>query len=461
MRAAPQFVVLVILLLLVAAMSLWPRRAEQIAVLADEGRHGEAIALIEGRLAEHPRDPGLLAALGRSRAALGQYRQALEAIDAYLTMRPGDLAARERQAALLLQNGLSDRYLDALDRLVAARPSPAQVSRLIALYRLHGRFDDELRILRIYADRRMLSLAQVERLGALLAERKHWLEARRWLQWADARAAPGVSAGRLLLLEVLLLSNESDQAWRRAQEWMKSWRSAFLSVKLIEMMARSGRAAQAAELAVKSMELMPEAALDIAGVLARHGHQAIAREMLARWADRITSPSVEQVRGFVYVSAQVGSAQAPIMRLLHLVRAGADPAAQGQLAEELANAFGKQALAPIWPLLPRDAFLVRPLFAAELSIFAGNDELARRFLLRTDPAQLAADERMRWLSLLRAVETPSGAFDRLAALWGAGRLPPELLPSFADAALKAGRPDMHDRIWSSLRLAPGAVGVPR
>ena len=97
MRAAPQFVVLVILLLLVAAMSLWPRRAEQIAVLADEGRHEEAIALIEGRLAEQPRDPGLLAALGRSRAALGQYRQALEAIDAYLTMRPGDLAARERQ----------------------------------------------------------------------------------------------------------------------------------------------------------------------------------------------------------------------------------------------------------------------------------------------------------------------------------------------------------------------------
>jgi hypothetical protein len=36
-----------------------------------------------------------------------------------------------------------------------------------------------------------------------------------------------------------------------------------------------------------------------------------------------------------------------------------------------------------------------------------------------------------------------------------------LLPSFADAALKAGRPDMHDRIWSSLRLESGAVGVRR
>jgi tetratricopeptide (TPR) repeat protein len=462
MRAAPQFVVLVILLLVVAAISLSPRRAEEVAALADEGRHEEAIALIERLLTEQPGDPSLLAALGRSHAALGRYRQATDALDAYLTLRPADLAARERQAALLLQSGLIDRYFDAMERVVAARPSAAQVSRLVELYRLHGRFDDELRALRVHADRGMLSLAQVERLGALLAERERWLEARRWLRWADAKRAPGFSEGRLLLLEVLLLSNEPEQAFRHAQVWMRRWRSAFLSVKLILMMARSGLAAQAAELAITSIELMPEAALDIAGVVARNGQQAIARQMLARWADLTTNPTAEQLRGFVYVSALVGDAHAAIVRLLRLARTGGDRAAQAQLAEELANAFGKQALASIWPMLPRDVFLARPLFAAELSIFEGDRELARRFLAQADPARLTAEGRTQWLALLRVVETPPGVFDRLAALWGEGRLPPELLPAFADAALKAGQPGMHDLIWSSLRLPPGAVGgVPR
>ena len=91
-----------------------------------------------------------------------------------------DPAARENEAEMLLQNGLLDRYLDSFARLVAARPLSDRIKQLIGLYRLHGRIDDELATLRAYAGTSMLGLAEIQRLGAILAERGDWLEAERW-----------------------------------------------------------------------------------------------------------------------------------------------------------------------------------------------------------------------------------------------------------------------------------------
>ena len=451
MKVAPQFVLLVIVLLVLAVVSLSPRRQERLAVLADEGRHKEVIALIERQLTKGPSDPDLLAALSRSYAALGEYDRAIEAFDAYLAVRPDDLAARERQAELLLQNGSVDHYLDALARLVAAQPSPSRVTRLIELYRLHGRVEDELATLRAYAASAMLEPFQLERLGAILAERANWREARQWLELADQTAPPDASTGRLLLLDVLIQGNEIDQAYRRAQAWMTTWRSPFLAGKLILRMAQSGLAAPASGLALKYAEMTPEHIFEMAGLLARKGRQELAHQMLAQWADRTTNPTGEQLRAFVHASVLIGDAQVPLLKLAQLMRSGADPATQGELAEELANAFGKAALVSIRPLLSNEALLTRPLFAAELSLFEGNRELARWFLNRTEPARLSPEQRATWLALLRRVETDADVFDRLAALWDDGRLPAELLPPFADEALKLGQVRMHGLIWNSMR----------
>jgi Flp pilus assembly protein TadD len=137
MRTPHQFVVVVIISLIVAAVVMLPRRGEQAAMLAGEGRHKEAIALMERRLADAPGDPELLAALGRSYAAVGETGRAIDTLDVYLTVRPGDLTARKRQAELLLHSGSIDRYLDAMARVVAAQPSPREVTGLIEFYRLH------------------------------------------------------------------------------------------------------------------------------------------------------------------------------------------------------------------------------------------------------------------------------------------------------------------------------------
>jgi tetratricopeptide (TPR) repeat protein len=451
MRTAHQFILVVIVSLLGAAVVLSFGREEHAAMLAGEGRHREAIALLERRLADAPHDPELLAALGRSYAALGEVHRAIDAFDAYLVMRPDDPAARERQAELLLQSGLIDRYLDALALVVAAQPSPSQVTRLIELFRLHGRVEDEMATLQAYAGRAMLETPQLERLGAILAEQGNWRAARQSLELADQKAPPDASAGRLLLLEVLIRSNEVDLIYERAQAWMMAWRSPFLSGKLILRMAQSGLTVPASGLALKYTDMMPDDTFDMVGLLAGKGYQDLAHQMLVRWADRTTKPTGRQVRAFVQASALVGDVSGPLVKLVQLVRSGSDPATQGQMAEELANTFGKPALVAIRPLLSNEMLLTRPLFAAELSLFEGNREMARWFLNRTEPAQLPPERLAGWLVLLHRVETDADAFKRLAVLWNDGRLPAELVPHFADEAVKLGQARAHDSIWRSVR----------
>jgi tetratricopeptide (TPR) repeat protein len=451
MRTAHQFVLVVVLSLVVAAVLLLPGREEHAAMLAGEGRHREAIALLERRLVDDPGNANLRAALGRSYAALGEIDRAIEAFDAYLAVRPDDLVARKRQAELFLHGGLTDRYLDALARLVATKPTPREVTRLIELYRLHGRLDDELATLRTYASKALLEPAQLERLGAILAARGSSREARQWLELAVQKGPPEVDGGRLLLLELLIQDHELDAAYQRAQAWMLAWRSPFLSGQLILRVAKSGLAAPASGLALRFVDMMPNDTFEVAGLLASKGRQDLAQAMLARWSDRAIAPTATQWRAFVQASVAVGDLHGPLLKLMQLVRSGSDAAAQGQLAEELANALGEPALGTIRPLLTNEALLSRPLFAAELSFSEGNPELARWFLNRTEPDRLSPERAETWLALLRRVETDADIFRRLAELWSDGRLPAQLVPSFADEALKLGHVEVYEVIWKAIK----------
>lgn len=451
MRATQKFILMVVVALVAAAAIMSPGRQEHAAMLAGEGRHKEAIALLESRLADAPNDPDLLGALGRSYAMLGDVARARDSFDAYLRIRPDDLTARWSETELLLQNGMTERYLDTLARVVAAEPTPDRVTRLIELYRLHGRFEDELVTLQTYARKAMLEPPQLERLGALFAERGNWREAQEWLELADRKAPPDASAGRLLLLEVAIHNNELDRIYPRAQSWIKAWRNPHLSGKLIIRMARSGHTAPAARLALEYPDAMPGDTFQMVDLLAHRGRQDLAIQILTRWADRTAKPTASQLRAFVQASARVGDVRGPLAKLVQLARAGADPVTQGEMVEELAATFGKSVLAGVRPVLSSKVLLTRPLFAAELSLFEGNGEMARWFLDRVEPAKLPPERSADWLALLHRVETDADVVKRLTVLWNDGRLPPELLPYFADEAVKLGRVKMHDSIWDSAR----------
>ncbi|RBP07136.1 tetratricopeptide repeat protein [Roseiarcus fermentans] len=449
MTRARLFIVVVIGSLLAAAAVLSPKRGEQAAMLAGEGRHAEAIALLERRLAAAPGDPDILAALGRSYAALGEVSRAVAAFDAYLAARPDDGAAREREAELLLQGGMTDRYLDAMARVAAERPTPARVTRLIELYRLHGRADDEARALETYAEKGDLDSSQLERLGALLAVRGEWRESRKWLEQADLDAPPEASEGRFLLLEVMISIGAVDDVDARLKAWMADWRSPYLSGKLILRVAQSGDAGEAARLAVAYADSAPDAALDMASFLAGKDCPGLARAMLVRWADGARGADGPHLHAFVQLAARLGDPGDGLRVVLRLARSRSNASALGQLAEDLVDAFGAPMLSAVRPLLSNEVLAARPLFAAELTLADGNPEAARWYLRRVDPEALRPERLAPWLALCRRLEMAPEAMAGLAKLLAEGRLPADLAPGLARDTAKRDRVMALDLIWNA------------
>lgn len=435
---------------LIGGSLLVPRGEEHVTMLARDGLYDTASRELSALRNSGDRRPHILMQTHLLHERRGDRAGSLQALEAYIAVRTDDIAAREKRAEHLLQAGQLERYLEALSELVAVNPSSDRIHQLLALYRLHGRFDDELALLKVHAEGKYLRHAHFERLGAVLAERGDWAAAQRWLHKADQSAPSHESSGRLLLFDVLLEMGRSADAFQRARIWIPEWRSAYLSAKLILRIAQAGFGEQASALARLCSDAMPRATFDIAGVLTKRGHGTISQHMLAHWAHSQFNPSGDQLRSYVHASIQAGDARGPFLKLGHLVRGGAEPVMQARLAEELAHAYGFAAIAPLRSLLSTSALLSRPLFAAELAVFEGNLHLARWFVTTVNPTELSPEERHAWLMLLRKVETRRAVFERLARLWTDKRLPPEFFRILMDEARQMGQTQFHDAVWASM-----------
>ena len=66
MTAPARFIILVIGIVVAAAVLMAPRGNERLAMLQDEDKHAQIIALLEPRIARGENDPNLLATLGRA-----------------------------------------------------------------------------------------------------------------------------------------------------------------------------------------------------------------------------------------------------------------------------------------------------------------------------------------------------------------------------------------------------------
>jgi len=433
-----------------AGYFLLPRAEEHVTMLARDGLYEAASKELSALEDSGANRPDLLIQTHLLREKLGDHVGALNALTAFLAIRPNDFAAREKQAELFLQSGEIDHHLAAMAKLASIRPSVERLSWLLELYRLHGRFDDELALMQLFAESGYLEHTQLERMGAMLAGRGDWAGAIKALHLVDQRAPNEASSGRLLLFDVLLQSDHVDEAAERAHAWMVRWRDSYLSAKLIIRMAQTKFDMRASDLARACVEEMPEATFNIAGVLTRKGHADVSRQMLTRWAELERNPTSQQLRDYVYASAQAGDAQGPLLKMAEFARHNADPGIQAQLAEELADAYGPSVLASLRPMLLKEVLLTRPLFAAELANSEGNPQLASWYLAQTNLSLLTPEERLAWLQLLQQVETKTVVFERLVQMWNEKKLPPELLRAFAEEAQQRGHPQLHDAIWQSI-----------
>lgn len=416
---------------------LIPRQDEYVAMLTRDGRYEEASRMLLSLRAAGDRRPQVLMQMLVLRIKLGDIPGALEAVEAVLAVRPGDPQAQEIMADLLLQSGQLDEYLRVTDRLVRSHPDPDRLSRLLALYRHHGRYDAELELLQTFAGSRYLSVPDYERLGALLSARGDWEGAKRWLRLVDRRAPAGETSSRLRLLHVLLRSGRVEEAQRLAETWLTKWQNPYLAGRLIIRLAQAGAVRSAVALAHVCAERMPEAALQVAGVLTESAHPEIARELLARWIDLVSEPSADAARSYVHASLAAGEWRRPVEKLLQL-RTGAPPEIQAGFAQEIAYGYGPEMLAQLLPLLPRAALRARPLLAAQIMRLGENRQLAEWYLDRVDPSRLAGYQQKVWLALLRALKPAPFVLARLIKLRESGRMPPELAHILADEAKVAG-----------------------
>jgi len=416
---------------------LIPRQDEYVAMLTRDGRYEEASRMLVSMRVAGDRRPQVLMQMLVLRIKLGDIPGALEAVEAVLAVRPGDPQAQEIMADLLLQSGQLDEYLRVTDRLVRSHPDPDRLSRLLALYRHHGRYDAELELLQTFAGSRYLSVPDYERLGALLSARGDWEGAKRWLRLVDRRAPAGETSSRLRLLHVLLRSGRVEEAQRLAETWLTKWQNPYLAGRLIIRLAQAGAVRSAVALAHVCAERMPEAALQVAGVLTESAHPEIARELLARWIDLVSEPSADAARSYVHASLAAGEWRRPVEKLLQL-RTGAPPEIQAGFAQEIAYGYGPEMLAQLLPLLPRAALRARPLLAAQIMRLGENRQLAEWYLDRVDPSRLAGYQQKVWLALLRALKPAPFVLARLIKLRESGRMPPELAHILADEAKVAG-----------------------
>ncbi|MBO0837167.1 MAG: tetratricopeptide repeat protein, partial [Actinobacteria bacterium] len=431
---------------------LIPRQDEYVAMLMRDGRYEEASRMLQSMRGAGDRRPQVLMQMLVLRIKQGDIEGAVEAVEAVLGVRPDDRRAQEILADLLLQSGRLDEYLRVTDRLVRSHPDPDRLSRLLALYRHHGRYDAELGLLQTFAGTRYLSLPNYERLGALLSARGDWQGAARWLRLVDREAPPAETTARLRLLHVLLQSGDVEEAQRLAEAWLIRWQSPYLAGKLIIRLVQAGAAPSAVVLARACAERMPETALQVAEVLTESAHPEIARELLARWIDLAREPSANAARDYVHASLAAGEWRRPLEKLVQLGRTGAPPEIQAGFAEEVAYGYGPGVLAQLMPLLPSSALRARPLLAAQIMRLGENRQLAEWYLDHVDPSRLAAHQQRVWFALLRELKPASLVLDRLIKLHESGRMAPELANVLADEAKGVDNQELHGAVW------PGSGG---
>ena len=263
MISAPrQFILLVVGVALAAAAIMAPRRDEWLAVMRDEKKQSQIIALLEPRLAESGNDVDLLATLGRSYAEIGNDQRAIELLDRYVTLRPDDGEAYGRLADLYKHTGDSTRQMVMLERSVAITPTVTRAAELAALYRAQQRGDQELALLSRFDADATLENGLLLRLAELRAGSGDRMGAIQTLARPEVLSSwsPPFRNGetRLFLAELLVQAGRIFDVVRFGKNWILQWREPWLDSRLLSIVALRVPIADASELADVVTTLHPE-----------------------------------------------------------------------------------------------------------------------------------------------------------------------------------------------------------
>lgn len=436
------------------AVMLMPGGTERIAMLSRDGRLEQA-AEFGNRIQDEARsDPYLLASLFDLNSYAGDSGRAREAIDEYLAIRPDDVEMLRQAVDFFREHQDFDAYLEYLERLVALASRPDDIATLSALYRTHGRYEDEKRVLLAHRAGK-LTPDKTERLARLLVRDGEFADAAVLLESVSERGQ-NQRAVRPLLFEALMRSGEAARAAELATGWAVRGLEPTSQAAMVLHLARAGMPDEARLLA----STFPRGArfdpAPLAWALGEERRFDLVKPALNHWMDGADAATLARV-ATIYVDAAMASGA--LADMMADIRDGlTDPsgvrtgAAVAVLAEAF-NRWGYQGVAPLRHLLTGELLAAHPMFGARLADAESNRIATRYYLFETDLADADEDQADAWYDIAATAFGPGELAAELIARWQARRLAPTLLPHLQRAAAKAG---MADPTFDLLRGPPAA-----
>ena len=443
MTAPARFIILVIGIVVGAAVLMAPRGNEQLAMLQDEDKQAQIIALLEPRIARGENDPNLLATLGRAYAEIGSYQHAIELLERYISLRPDDAEAYARLADLYGKVDDATKQIAMLERSVAIAPTLARAADLAALYRQENQVDKELALLSRFESQVTVGNGLLLRLAELRASTGDREGAIGILMRSEGLPAPTpltqTGDARIFLAKLLVEAGRNAEAVRLGKEWILQWHEPWLADRLLRGIVLEAPVADASELADAVAALHPEIRFFLVRGLATMGAKPVARHLLSTWVKENPSPSTNDIAGFLSACREQGEPEIVWQAFGEVLRRPVSNDLIARYSEAIAAEFGIGALAPFWGSLPQEVAEQRPLLAAQLAFHEHNLAMTKWLLGKVDLATLGTSYRRTWIDLLMAVTSPPDAFGVLRDLRRSGRLPPDLLPQYARLAGELGQ----------------------
>lgn len=407
---------------LVAGWLMLPGDAERIAMLARDGRNGEALALLEARFDAGDRSQHTLHELVGLYEGFGDVAKARRTLELMVAQRPRDRALARRLLQLYRDTGDQDALTATLQASIGQRFTEAACKELIGLLRRQGAFAAEAQAIQDCRRKGYRRSDDLVRLASLVAADGDFAQAALLLRGLDDRRRLTDDGDRLELLEVLLEAEQPREVTRRAIRWLKAAKQERLALAIVELLAGHGRHDLAVDVVREASKPGDALSLSIAELMIDQGQAQPAAAYLRGWLERAHDVEPSTAGRFVRAALDAGDAATAYRGA---ERFGLERLPQAELVA-LAEALGAVGLDASFDRV-RSALAVEtlgahPLLVAAAAFNSGTTGRTVQLLGDVVPDRLESWRLALWARLMRETGQAAPAEGALARL-GAAALP--------------------------------------
>jgi hypothetical protein len=430
-----------------------PGKSEQLAMLSRDGRPEAALQKADELFDAGNREPAIVMQAFVLNEYAGKYERALKAFSAYFEMLPNDLEAWGKAAVIFDGQGQTALMNTAFENIVRLTRNPAAAGRLAGYYRLHGRLDDEFRVLRAVESKDLLA-PDALRLSKLLLDRNQITDGAAILERLDDADSHLADNGRVQLFIAQIEQRKFDAAADRAIKWNKESKNSPLQDVLIGYLLNAGADNAALRLAAGTQTFTDAREFArLAGLLSDQGRFDLVEQLLGEWLGVAKQMPADQLDSYLQEVVSVAGGKGLNAKLFNelfrtLGKSG-DSKMQASFVQAMYVQFGYEGVAPIRRALRPEVLLSRPVLAARLMAAERNPLAARRFLFSVRLPDLSASAQFDWLGLAQEILSPQELANELARRAQVQAIPPEIRKAVLDVVIKAGFQPHTAQVWQA------------